>query len=160
MLRGIPCLVLIAITASVRPLHAQGSPVHQLSWIAGCWRQSNSASDRTIDEQWMAPMGRTMLGMARTVRSDSTVEFEHLRILERGGHAIFHAEPSGQPPADFEARAVSDSLVTFENPAHDFPQRVIYRRNGRDSLIARIEGTRNGRVRGVDFRYARAACPE
>jgi len=160
MLRGISCVLLVAIAASARPLHAQGSPVHQLSWIAGCWRQSNPASGRTIDEQWMAPMGRTMLGMARTVRGDSTIEFEHLRILERGGRAIFHAEPSGQPPADFEARTVSDSLVTFENPTHDFPQRVIYRRKGRDSLMARIEGTRNGRVRGVDFPYARAACPE
>lgn len=160
MLRCTFCLLLIAIIASVRPLHAQASPVHQLSWMAGCWRQSNPASGRTIDEQWMAPMGRTMLGMARTVRGDSTLEFEHLQILERGGHAVFHAEPSGQTPADFEARSVSDSLVTFENPAHDFPQRVIYRRRGRDSLIARIEGTRNGRVRGVDFPYTRAACPE
>jgi hypothetical protein len=160
MLRCTSSLLLIAIIASVRPLHAQGSSVHQLSWMAGCWRQSNPASGRMIDEQWMAPMGRTMLGMARTVRGDSTIEFEHLQILERGGHAIFHAEPSGQAPADFEARSVSDSLVTFENPAHDFPQRVIYRRKGRDSLIARIEGTRNGRVRGVDFPYARAACPE
>jgi len=105
-------------------------------------------------------MGRTMLGMARTVRGDSTIEFEHLQILERGGRAVFHAEPSGQAAADFEARAVTDSTVTFENPEHDFPQRVIYRRRGRDSLIARIEGTRNGRVRGVDFPYARAACPQ
>ena len=107
----------------------------------------------------MAPMGRMMLGMARTVRGDSTIEFEHLQIFERGGHAIFHAEPSGQAPAEFEARAVTDSFVSFENPAHDFPQRVIYRRRGRDSLIARIEGTRNGRVRGIDFAYARASCP-
>ena len=108
----------------------------------------------------MAPLGGMMLGMSRTVRGDSVIEYEHLQIFERSGHAVFHAEPSGQAPADFVARTVSDSLVTFENPAHDFPQRVIYRRRGRDSLIARIEGTRNGRVRGVDFLYRRAGCPE
>ena len=159
MLRRILCVV-IAFSALARPLRAQAGPVHQLSWIAGCWRRSNAASGRTSDEQWMAPLGHTMLGMARTVRGDSIIEFEHLQILERSGRAVYHAEPSGQPPADFEAREVSDTLVTFENPAHDFPQRVIYRRRGRDSLIARIEGTRNGRVRGVDFPYARAACPE
>ena len=159
MLRCIgTALMVFAMLA--RPLGGQASPVHQLSWMAGCWRQSNPSTGRTIDEQWMAPLGRTMLGMSRTVRGDSVIEFEHLQILERGGHAVFHAEPSGQVPADFEARAVSDTLVTFQNPAHDFPQRVIYRRRGRDSLIARIEGTRNGRVRGVDFPYARAACPE
>jgi hypothetical protein len=156
------CVVglLVGLTMLACPLHAQATPVQQLSWMAGCWRQSNPASGRTIDEQWMAPGGRMMLGMSRTVRGDSVIEYEHLRILERGGRAVFHAEPSGQAPADFEARTVSDSVVTFENPAHDFPQRVIYRRRGRDSLIARIEGTRNGRVRGVDFPYSRAACPE
>jgi hypothetical protein len=30
---------------------------------------------------------------------------------------------------------------------------------GRDSLVARIEGTSNGRSRGVEFPYARVACP-
>ena len=101
-----------------------------------------------------------MLGMSRTVRGDSTlVEFEELRIFGRGGRLVYHAEPSGQTPTDFETRSSSDTLVTFENPAHDFPQRVIYRRRGQDSLLARIEGTSGGRTRGVDFAYARARCP-
>src|SRR5690242_12320953 len=30
--------------------------------------------------------------------------------------------------ADFASIAVSDTAVTFENPTHDFPQRVMYRR--------------------------------
>ena len=54
---------------------------------------------------------------------------------------------------------MTDSAVTFENLAHDFPQRVMYRRVGGDSLVARVEGTRAGRTRGVDFAYRRAACP-
>jgi hypothetical protein len=47
--------------------------------------------------------------------------------------------------------------VVFENGAHDFPQRIRYRRGG-DMLFARIEGTRDGKVRGVDYPYARVAC--
>lgn len=66
---------------------------------------------------------------------------------------------SGQTPTDFTAASVSDTIVTFENPQHDFPQRVIYRKRGADTLWARIEGTANGRTRGVDFPYARARCP-
>ena len=108
----------------------------------------------------MAPRRGTMLGMSRTARDDSVlVEFEHLQIFERSGRAVYHAEPSGQKPADFEARVVSDTLVTFENLAHDFPQRVTYRRRGADTLVARIEGVRNGQLRGVDFPYVRVRCP-
>jgi hypothetical protein len=47
----------------------------------------------------------------------------------------------------------------FENAAHDFPQRVLYRREAADRLVARIEGLRNGQPRGIDFPMQRMACP-
>jgi hypothetical protein len=46
-------------------------------------------------------------------------------------------------------------VVVFENLSHDFPQRVIYRRNADSSITARIEGTVNGEARGRDFPYRR-----
>ncbi len=148
---------LFFITILTSPALAQGT-VHRLSWLSGCWQHTRPG--RVVDEQWMTPRGGQMLGMSRTVRGDTIVsEFEHLQILERNGRAIYHAEPSGQKPTDFEAQSVSDTLVVFANPAHDFPQRVIYRRRGADSLIARVEGTMNGQQRGIDFPYARVACP-
>lgn len=100
-----------------------------------------------------------MLGMGRTVRGDSTVEWEHLRIAAERDTLVYHAMPSGQPPSSFRAISLSGDAVTFEDKAHDFPQRVIYRRATPDSLHARIEGTMRGQARGVDFRYARVACP-
>jgi hypothetical protein len=149
-------LILVSARADAQR-HA--SPVQGLSWIAGCWRQT--AGTRIVEEQWMAPRGGTMLGMSRTVRDDTVlVEFEQLRVTDRGAGAVYHAEPSGQASADFVATGVTDSIVTFSNPQHDFPQRIIYRRRGPDSLIARIEGTRNGAVRGVDFPYVRVGCPK
>ncbi len=45
----------------------------------------------------------------------------------------------------------------FENPAHDFPQRVIYRRLGADAVTGRIEGQIGGQARSVDFPYKRGA---
>lgn len=107
----------------------------------------------------MAPRGGTMLGVSRTVRNDTLVEFEHLQIAERGGHLVYIAQPSRQPRAEFTTRVASDTLVAFENPSHDFPQRIIYRRRGADSLLARIEGTMGGQARSVDFPYVRARCP-
>lgn len=154
-------LVAFTLVIAVQTVAAQhkATPVQQLGWISGCWRQTTG--NRVVDEQWMAPRGPMMMGMSRTVRDDTTlVEYEQLRIANKGQGAVYHAEPSGQTPTDFVAAVVTDSVVTFSNPEHDFPQRIIYRRRGSDSLIARIEGTRNGTVRGVDFPYARVACPK
>jgi hypothetical protein len=154
-------VLVLATTFSSRHTAASkvgSSQVDRLTWFSGCW-QEVTRSGQIVEEQWMAPRGGQMVGMGRTVRGDSVIEYEHLRILERGGKVVYHAEPSGQAPADFTAAAVSDTMVTFENPQHDFPQRVIYRKRGADTLLARIEGTANGRTRGVDFPYARARCP-
>lgn len=107
----------------------------------------------------MTPRGAVMLGTSRTTRNDSVVEWEQIRIAREGDTIFFHAQPSGQPAASFRLTGMTATSVTFENPAHDFPQRIIYRSPGRDSLIARIEGTANGRARGVDFPYARVRCP-
>ena len=38
----------------------------------------------------------------------------------------------------------------FENTAHDFPQRIIYRRDADGSLLARIEG--GAERRGKEYR--------
>ena len=46
--------------------------------------------------------------------------------------------------------------TSFENKAHDFPQRVIYRRCGAQ-LCARIEGVIGGKPQGEEWRYSRAA---
>ncbi len=154
-------VLLFAILVQLLPgdASAQGTNVvSHLGWMAGCWQQTG-ANARVVDEQWMAPHGNTMLGMSRTVRGDSLIEYEQLRIFERAGKAVYHAIPSGQQPAEFTAGAVSDSIVVFENPQHDFPQRIIYRKRGADSLIARIEGTMNGRSRAVEFPYAKTPCP-
>jgi hypothetical protein len=80
-------------------------------------------------------------------------------LREDGGQLAYEAHPSGQPSTVFLSKTVGDAEVLFENPAHDFPQRVGYRRAGPDALHAWIEGTRNGQPRRVEFSYRRVSCP-
>ena len=149
----------LAIAALMLGASAAGptARVTQVAWLAGCWEQA--AGPRLVEEQWSRPRGGLRLGSGRTVRGDTLVDYEQTRIFERAGRLVYGANPSGQAPAEFESIEVSDSAVTFENPGHDFPQRVMYRRRGADSLVGRVEGTRNGKLRGVEFPYARVTCP-
>jgi len=135
---------------------AQQVTVDRVAWLQGCWRSTRG--ETTIEEQWMAPRGGAMLGMGRTVRGSTLAEYELVLIKEQEGHLAYEAHPSGQPTATFMTTTASDSSVVFENPQHDFPQRVGYRRNGADALDAWIEGQANGKSRRVDFSYQRARC--
>jgi hypothetical protein len=127
-----------------------------LAWMQGCW--SRAGSEPGTVEQWMAPAGGTMLGMSRTVKGGKTIEHEFIQIREvEPGVLGYIAMPSRQATATFKLAKQENDTWTFENPAHDFPQRVIYRKDGAD-LAARIEGTRNGKTRAIDFPMKRVAC--
>ena len=135
---------------------AQQVSVDRVAWLQGCWRSTRG--DTTIEEQWMSPRGGTMLGMGRTVRGSQTAEYELVLIKEQEGRLAYEAHPSGQPTATFTSATASDTSVVFENPQHDFPQRVGYKRNGADALDAWIEGQVNGKSRRVDVSDQRARC--
>lgn len=136
---------------------AAQTEIDQVAWLAGCWKGENAEAGS--GEQWMPSAGGTMLGMSRTVRQGKTVEFEfmELRYLPDGKFA-FIAHPSGQQTAVFPLLRINDSEVVFENPTHDFPQRIAYAKDGASKLRARIEGMRDGALRVVEFPLSRISC--
>jgi len=147
-------LTALAAIAGTAPPDAS---ITQLAWLERRWVRQSKA--RTVEEQWLAPLGNSMVGIGRTVDGDSLIEYELVIIREHGSRLAYEAHPSGQPTAVFLSTSVGDSGVVFENLEHDFPQRVGYQRLGADELMAWIEGTRDGKTRRVDFPYRRAAAP-
>ena len=129
----------------------------RLSWLSGCW--AREGGEPGSGEHWTSLAGETMLGTSRTVKRGKTVEFEfmELRYLPDGKLA-FVAHPSGQRTAVFPVLGISDSEVVFENPQHDFPQRVAYAREGDSRLRARIEGVQKGELQVIHFPMSRVAC--
>lgn len=152
-------LVMIAVFAmSLAPAaNSAGIDIEQLAWLAGCW--TGGSNGRQTDEQWMKPAGGTMFGMSRTVASGKTVESEFLALRQNGPAIVYVAKPASQPEASFTLVSGDATHAQFENPQHDFPQRIIYRLQPDGSLRARIEGSVNGKARAVDYPMTRAACP-
>jgi hypothetical protein len=130
-------------------------PTDQLSWLTGCWERRTATG--VVEEQWSSSSGGMLLGFSRTVRRDSVVDYEFVRIFAVADTLVFEAQPARQAKTQFRAVPPFTPEVVFANPAHDFPQRVIYRRAG-DSLLARIEGVRGGQPRVIPFPYAKVGC--
>ena len=150
--------LLVSSFLGPRELRAQSpeETLSRLSWLAGCWQQTHPR--QVIQEQWMAPLGKSMIGMNRTVAEGRTVAFEYLRIEEAEGTLTLVALPSRQAEARFKAIEVTDSSVVFSNPDHDFPQIVRYSLLDDGSLLGGIEGEQEGRKRQVDFPMKRVLC--
>ena len=112
------------------------------SWMSGAWR-GESAGTR-MEEHWTSPDGGVMLGMHRDVKRGGKFSFEFLRIEEKDGSLVYLAMPSGRPATPFPLKTITKDRVVFENPEHDFPQRIIYWRDGK-RLCARVEGKIGGK---------------
>lgn len=155
--RVVAAVALLGVGVAAAPPPArQGGRLDALRWLAGCWELRSPR--RTTLEMWMPPAGDLMLGASRTVAGGVVREFEQLRLEARGDTLVYTAQPSRQAQAEFRGAAGSDSGFTVENLQHDFPQRILYRRRGADSLVARIEGPGPGGTRGVDYAMRRTSC--
>jgi hypothetical protein len=135
---------IIAVAVILGPLEdaraQRGKPanatVAQLAWLAGTW--SGGDGPVSFEERWTAPAGGAMLAVSRTLKGDRMVSFEFLRIVERDGSLVYIAQPGGRPPTKFALTAITADSATFENPAHDFPKMIRYRKRADGSLEARV----------------------
>jgi uncharacterized protein DUF6265 len=125
-------------------------PIGLLEFMLGEWVTETPAG--RVIERWSRD-GDAMIGHSETVRDGTVSFFEELRIEIDGGTTVYLARPMGREPA-VPFRRVDDGriaeLAVFENPAHDFPRRITYRRDG-DQLVAAVEG--DGEP--IEWRYSR-----
>ena len=149
-------LLVAGPTVSFAPRRAQ-----QLQWLAGCWEQRDPRA--TVEEFWTSPRGGILFGVGRTITrkgtSDTTTSFEVMRIYERDGKLVFAAQPAGEALTEFTEHELRQNAVVFANPSHDFPQFIRYRRRGSNELLARVDGSLDGKEMGFDSNYRRVACP-
>jgi hypothetical protein len=129
--------------------------VAALGWLAGTWGFERNG--RAVVEHWLPPAGGTMLGLSRTVANGRTVEYEFIVLREdANGDVAYVARPSRQAETAFKLVHLTEREAVFENPAHDFPQRIRYTLKDDGTLLAAIEGTKDGKTRRVEFPYRRA----
>jgi hypothetical protein len=127
----------IIVTGLALLLMAQSAPratVNDLGWMTGHW----VTADAAVEEDWTAPRGDVMLGTGRTIDAGALREYEFLRIQAGAdGVPVYWGSPNGATPVGFRLSEAGPSSATFDNPGHDYPQRIRYRRDG-DTLVATI----------------------
>lgn len=144
-----------ALAALILP---QAEP--DLSWMSGYWLDCSNG--REASETWSDPRAGLMVGSAVTVSRNGRPSFEvsHIGMTPQG--FAYVAQPGGAPPTVFVMTENEGSRAVFSNPENDFPQRVIYWRDG-EVLRARIEGDINGQMQSMEWRFDRAElnarCP-
>lgn len=148
-------LTLTFLLLASTPLRAAECAVDTLAWMTGSW--SATRGDLREEEHWMAPSGGIMVGMNRIATTAKLRGFDFYRIEQRTDGVYYVSMPNGNPPTPFKLKTCGPGRVVFEKLDHDFPQRIMYRRDHPDTLHARIEGTIKGALRSAEWTWTRGA---
>jgi len=140
------------ITAAV----CQSGILNQLGPLKGTWQAE--VHGKMIYETWRSDGNEELTGMSYKLNAKDTTVFEKTKIVNRNNKLSYIAKVSNQNEGKdvaFKLVSASNKTFVFENPEHDFPQRVVYQFLSVDSLHAWIEGKYKGKLEKEDYYYQR-----
>lgn len=136
--------LVLALLLALAPIEPS---VGSMAWLSGVW-MSRADDGRWSDEYWTLPKDGIMLGAGYSGHEGKVQFFEHMRITtDRNGRVAFFAQANGGAAVVFPLVRQEEGLAVFENPGHDYPQRISYRLEGEGlvATISRMDGSREMR---------------
>ncbi len=127
-----------------------------LGALEGVWRMKTSKG--YLYEEWTL-QGSGLKGKSYRLNGTDSVVLERLRIVTRSDGTFYESLVTGQNQGQvvgFRLVKSTGSSFVFENPQHDYPQRILYTFITSDSVVARIEGEKDGKIRGSDYNYKKS----
>ncbi len=128
------------------------APLEKLAWMFDKWVSQGETT--TMYEEWMIINDTLAEGSSRTIKNGEVIFEEKLKLISESGNLYYVADVSHNPaPVYFKLTECEKNKAVFENPEHDFPQKITYvLENG--NLHAFIEGPgKKGVWKKTDFYY-------
>ncbi|QIE58098.1 hypothetical protein G5B37_00505 [Rasiella rasia] len=132
------------------------SSLNSLDWLIGEW--VNETEEEFSKESWKRLNDSTLTGFSYTKVAQDTVFAETLKLQQIEQKVNLEVVAFGQnndAPVNFTLVSGNRGTYTFENLAHDFPQRIIYTQPTPDVIHAWIEGEVDGVLKKIDFHFNR-----
>ena len=128
------------------------SAIENASWLMGEWQ--NTSSEGILTETWEKLNDSTYAGKSFFFIGNDTVSSETIRIEQHGKSLLYIPtvkDQNNEQPISFALISSTTQQMVFENPKHDFPQKISYTQTNKTSLIAEISGMVNGKKKSQSF---------
>lgn len=156
-MKQIGVLFIVSLLFACQPrVDHRYAQLSKTSWLIGTWQKQSAKG--ILTESWQQLDDSTFVGRSFFVNNGDTVSSEFIRLEHRNGKLYYIptvADQNEGKPIIFTQTSLKDSSVTFENPEHDFPQKIYYQFQKPDSLIAEVSAMANGSQKSIVFRMER-----
>lgn len=121
--------------------------LEKAKWLLGEWETKDSLG--MLTEAWQTLDDSTYVGQSFYITpKNDTVHRETIELMQKDQFLIYSTSIKGEDdnePTPFQMTESTDSLLVFENPKHNYPQKIRYQRNADKSMLAIISGKQNGK---------------
>ena len=117
-----------------------------MDWLLGNWE--NKLPEGNLSESWEKKDDSTFVGHSYFIKEKDTMSIESIELLQKGEDLFYIPTVKGQnndKPVTFKLTTATAMEFTFGNLAHDYPQKIVYKKAGPNDLIATISGTQQGK---------------
>lgn len=124
----------------------------KLNALTGLWRMETKKGP--LYESWQQVNDSVMKGISYRLNQGDTMILEIVSLVKRGAFIYYIPNvEENKREVVFTLRSTTDDKYVFENPAHDFPQRIVYELPRGKVLHAWIEGKTKDGVRRSDYSF-------
>jgi len=137
----------IPATEQTAPFKPRHELLQQASWLLGSWH--SVMPEGTIVEEWKAE-NDSVFSVRSFFVSGTDTSFGETVTLEQKGNELYYIpvvkDQNEGKPVPFRLSSPAGPELAFENPEHDFPQKIVYRKIAEDSLMTEISGKMGKKV--------------
>jgi K+/H+ antiporter YhaU regulatory subunit KhtT len=129
----------------------QTSQIDDLQFLAGTWKVANKENYET----WVLKEKGQLEGSSYKIRNNNKQVDEYLSIKNTGEKIIYTARVLNQnnaQPVEFTLNKMVKGRLSFENMAHDFPQKIQYTKLNDTTVFVAVLGD-NGK--GFSYKMTR-----
>lgn len=126
--------------------------IKKADWFLGRWE--NNSKEGNLSEIWTKENDSTFHGESYFVIGKDTVFGESVKLWQKENQLIYEVSVRNQnneKPVEFALTSSSDKQLIFENPKHDYPNKITYNQITKDSIVAEISGMKDGKTKSEQF---------
>ena len=136
----------VTVSCSKRNDRDKYAELKKAEWMIGRWE--NKLDFGTLTEDWEKVNDSTFSGVSMIVKDSDTLHFETISLVKKNGIVVYSPTVQGQnsnKPTDLKMTSQTEKQIVFENPSHDYPQKISYTFLTNDSIVAEISGKQQGK---------------
>ena len=116
--------------------------------LVSCQSKSGKKYEQLEKINWLIGNDSTFSAKSYFIKEEDTLHNETILLTQKNDIITYSAKIVGEnndKSIDFKLTSITENNCVFENPSHDYPQKIIYKKTSNNSLIATVSGIQQGK---------------